>query len=724
MPNNTKHRTLNTKQHIPRLLSFLGAFIFIVQTVTAQSGSTWLPTFGPPGGTVHTFAMLGENTVFAGTNRGVYLSLDNGTTWLQRSAGFITEEVMALMVTQTGTLFAGTEDGLYRSTDTGLTWSKLDTGVESPSFTAFTQGGDSLFAGGPQGVIWSIDNGESWESINEGLRDTRIRALAYTQEGDVLAGTEEGVFQLVQLSSEWIEANIGLNRITDRIINTIRRYDERRLLAGTASGVFFSDADSIGWSPTIGEFNGELTENIIDLTIDQAGQIFAATPHIVYKSTDEGINWQSITRGLPAIQPPIQAINALHLNSNNEVLAGTAYYGVIKYVASIEQWQTSTKGLATQDVSSLMLNAFGDLLAGTQTGLFTSSDQGASWNQFIVLEDASGFDLLHQDQEGRLFANGPTLSISVNNGNTWTPIRPDRADAFVVLQDNSFIATTGQSNSVLRSTSDGETWTEVGTIPSQAALFEAYQFLEDNEGRVLIGTEEGLFRSPDNGAEWEQLSLDGRSDRGRSLDKDLTGRIYAGGHEGLYRSDENGDNFVLILEVDSGVVKVLVQDERRYLVLTENEGILRSVDEGASWSPLNDGLPANPELLAGIFDNITIVDGLNAYISVRGTGIYEGRNIIQLSNEESILANTFNVTAYPNPFSENVHISLLFDRSEHISIEIFDMLGRIVSTLHDAQLPSGQRTMEWDTTGLPPGIYFVHVHSITQRSVHAIVKAR
>ena len=714
----------NTKHPIAALLSFLGALVFIVQTVTAQNGTTWIPTFGPPGGTVHSFATLGENAVLAGTNRGVYLSLDNGATWLQRSEGFINEHVNALMVTQTGALFAGTGEGLYRSTDTGLTWSKLDTGLESPSFTAFTQGGDSLFAGGPQGVVWSMNNGDSWELLDDGLRDLGIRALAYTQEGDVLAGTEEGIFQLVQLSSEWIEASIGLNRITDRMINTIRRYDARRLLVGTASGVFFSDADSIGWNQTIGEFNGELTENIIDLTVDQEGQIFAATPHIVYRSNDEGINWESITRGLPAIEPPIQGLNALHLNSNNEVLAGTAYYGIVKYIAPIEQWQPSTKGLATQDVPSMILTPFGALLVGTQTGLFTSTDQGATWSQVIVLGDVSGFDLLHQDQQGRLFANGPTLSISANSGDTWTPIRSDRADAFVVLQDNSFLATTAQSNSLLRSTTEGETWIEVGTIPSQTALFKAYELLEDNKGRVLAGTAEGLFRSTDNGATWEQLSLDGRIDIVRSLARDLTGRIYAGGNEGLYRSDENGDNYTLILEVNSGIEKVLVQDERKYLVLTVSEGILRSVDEGASWSPLNDGLPENPKLLTGILDHITILDGVNVYLSVRGTGIYQGRNVIQLSNEESKTANGYNVTAYPNPFAENVNISLQFERTEHASIEIFDVLGRKVATLLDAPVQPGQRMVVWHTASMPPGTYFVRVQGITQRAVHAIIKAR
>ncbi|MBX2820725.1 MAG: T9SS type A sorting domain-containing protein, partial [Rhodothermaceae bacterium] len=219
-------------------------------------------------------------------------------------------------------------------------------------------------------------------------------------------------------------------------------------------------------------------------------------------------------------------------------------------------------------------------------------------------------------------------------------------------------------------------------------------------------------------------SLEGRSDIGRTLAKDLTGRIYAGGNEGLYRSDERGDNFVLILEVDSGVEKVLVQDDRKYLILTKNEGILRSVDEGASWGTLNEGLPGDTELLTGIFDDLTLVDGLNAYVSVKGAGIYQGINIIQLSNDGSNTANAFNTTAYPNPFSEKVNIRLHLDRTEHVSIEIFDVLGRNVATLHDAPIQSGQSTLEWDTVGLPLGIYFVRVQGITHREVRAIVKSR
>ena len=717
---------MNVKSQLKNAASLI-CFVLIghFQFLAAQDPANWQPTSGPPGGTVLTFATMSDNVVLAGTNRGVFLSQDNGVTWIARSEGYITDEVRTIVIGPTGTIIAGTNEGLYRSTDSGASWVRLDTGLALPSFTASTSGGSSLFVAGPMGVLRSIDDGETWQQINEGLRNTRVSSLEYTQQGDVLAGTEEGLFQWIELPNDWREASNGLNKTSDRIIYTIKQYDDRRLLAGTASGMFIADADFIEWSPLIGLLDSNREAHVIDLAINQSGIIYAATPEIVYRSEDEGINWEPLSRGLPPISADIQSLNTLHLNSNEELLTGTVYYGVHKYAAAIKQWETSTQGLSTLSVTSMVLNAFGDVLAGTYSGLFTSSDQGATWNQTITLENLEGFELIHQDFQGRIFANGSSVMFSQDEGVNWTSIRPERVHALIVLEDNTFLTQPENSADILRSASDGEAWTTVGTFPFQADNDFIYGFIEDAQGRVLAGTEEGAFRSSNQGASWDNLSIANEATGSvRSLAKDASGRVYLATDQGLYRSDEQGDVFELILDVESGIKEIRVVDEDNLLVITADEALVRSIDGGVTWTALNEGLPEGAILLSVLVDDRTIVDDIGAYISIQGAGIFRRSGVIQLSTNLEGPLSDLEITPFPNPFAHSLSISIDLKYHDHLRIEIFDVLGRRVQVLHNAPVQLGHHEINWDTTSLPAGAYFIRLVQKDQQVIRPVIKAR
>ena len=66
----------------------------------------WVQTNGPYGGDVWCFAVSGTNLI-AGTNGGVFLSTNNGTSWTQVNNGLTNTGVLSLAVSGTN-LFAGT----------------------------------------------------------------------------------------------------------------------------------------------------------------------------------------------------------------------------------------------------------------------------------------------------------------------------------------------------------------------------------------------------------------------------------------------------------------------------------------------------------------------------------------------------------------------------------------------------------------------------------------
>jgi hypothetical protein len=66
---------------------------------------------------------------------------------------------------------------------------------------------------------------------------------------------------------------------------------------------------------------------------------------------------------------------------------------------------------------------------------------------------------------------------------------------------------------------------------------------------------------------------------------------------------------------------------------------------------------------------------------------------------------------YPNPFNPETVISFEVRATSHITLEVFDLLGRRVSVLVDQTLPQGTFASRWDAARMPGGIYFYRLTS-------------
>ena len=77
--------------------------------------------------------------------------------------------------------------------------------------------------------------------------------------------------------------------------------------------------------------------------------------------------------------------------------------------------------------------------------------------------------------------------------------------------------------------------------------------------------------------------------------------------------------------------------------------------------------------------------------------------------------------ASPNPFAQETHIRLNLDRERHASLQVFNVRGEHVRTVHDAKLGAGRRTLTWDGrnqagVSVSNGLYFYRV-TVDGRSV-------
>jgi flagellar hook capping protein FlgD len=70
----------------------------------------------------------------------------------------------------------------------------------------------------------------------------------------------------------------------------------------------------------------------------------------------------------------------------------------------------------------------------------------------------------------------------------------------------------------------------------------------------------------------------------------------------------------------------------------------------------------------------------------------------------------------PNPFARLTTLRFALPQSEHVRLEVFDLLGRRVSVLADGTFEAGEHAVQWDGRGahgalLSAGVYVARIHA-------------
>ena len=166
-----------------------------------DGGQTWSPvTAGISNFSVLALlALQGDDVLASGYDAVSFagrlmISHDRGATWSVHSTSGTVPRIQRFQFDSAGRLFALAFDGLYLSLDQGSTWTRIGTSIYAPTALVIDWF-DRLYAGSSDnGVFLSEDHGLTWSALNTGLSDLRVNSLMLDDAGYLFAGTDTGPF--------------------------------------------------------------------------------------------------------------------------------------------------------------------------------------------------------------------------------------------------------------------------------------------------------------------------------------------------------------------------------------------------------------------------------------------------------------------------------------------------------------------------------------------------
>jgi hypothetical protein len=79
------------------------------------------------------------------------------------------------------------------------------------------------------------------------------------------------------------------------------------------------------------------------------------------------------------------------------------------------------------------------------------------------------------------------------------------------------------------------------------------------------------------------------------------------------------------------------------------------------------------------------------------------------SSESTIIESS--LEAYPNPVNDFATISLALQRSQTISLKIYDMKGGLIKIIAEGFFEAGNHTFSWDASQASEGFYLLQLYS-------------
>jgi photosystem II stability/assembly factor-like uncharacterized protein len=483
---------------------------------------------------------------------GIYRSTNGGQSFQRTAAAFcrglyvVPDDFNTMYYSATG---VGESNGLYRSVNAGRNWT-LVSGVVSGAevdrlAVGLSRDGQRIHVGGAQGdnivIQRSNDGGASWTAP----RLTPAPGFDDFDPGNAFSYCESqcGYDNVIAVNpfnaNDVYYGGVGLYRSTDGGIR-FSRVGENNTPAAPGPGPLHVDHHVLLYHPTI------------------AGLLYNGNDGGIYRSTDGGSNWASLSGTLATLQ---HYHVSLHPTDPSILYSGNQDNGTTRRTSS-NTWTEvvgGDGGFSAIDQSNPQIV----YASTTELNLLKSTNGG---NSFFNVSFDFGNDpvqfiapfVMDPVDSRVLYAGTNRLWKTSNGGSSWVPLSAsmvgggeDSISAIAIAtSDRSVIYTAGSDGSVAKLTSTGSALIDKPPLPNRYASDIAISPIDASTMLVSFSgfnsatpsTPGHVFRSSDGGASWVDVSdnLPDAPVNAVAIRPDLPNEVYVGTDVGVYVSFSGG----------------------------------------------------------------------------------------------------------------------------------------------------------------------------------------
>lgn len=646
-------------------------------------------------------------TSYAYGASGFWISSDSGISWNKFTNGLNARSLVGLELDSMSKMYVLTSNGgIFHSTDNGINW-ELSYSIQTTAYSIEIDNDNNIYVGSNLGIYKSSDSGNNWSQVY--YQYGGIRKL-YVADSIIYAlrGGYYGIIYSTDAGTNWENFGLVGFYLYDIIeINNI-------VYSGTKKGLRETSDSGINWSLSF-KYDDTFVK-VNDLLVLSNSKLLTSTNEGVFTSTNNGMFWN---------QTRIIA-NARYIftdNTGNLYSLSDSTYKSTDYGQTWFSFYGSVTLLFVNDSNQVFI-AYGD---GTTGGVIVrrSLDNGITWNywEFIpgVWDIATKIFVLTQVHSGSLYLSHREWGV-YHPGNIWVDNRYLRKyqsahnsstviDGKIVqdiLVNDSTMYLSTQDAGIFKSYDEGYT-----LIPINTGLTsnDIRQIIKTPEDVLICLASNGVFRSLDNGNHWASLGLNGL------ISSAINSIYYNNGL--LYACTDNGIGIFIgelpveLTSFNASITQNKVQLDWVTATELNNNGFeVQRKLENADWITIGfvqgNGTTTKPTSYTYL-DDVSEFNSYKIYYRLKQidyNGNYEFSDeveVITLPLEYSLSQN------YPNPFNPTTKIKYEVPVNTNVTLEVFDVLGRLIKILVNENKSAGRYEVEFNASELSSGLYLYKI---------------
>ncbi len=568
-------------------------FIFIIiissmQFAQSDPNINWLHP-SPQGQQLNWIKMWDANNWYLAGQYGMFMkTTDAGQTWtVNNKAGWPNNTYPGTLTNwhanagwffdpNNGIIVGSNANGVLRTTDGGETFDTLTILPGSQSgknlYNIYFVNSNVGFICGSSAykIFKTTDGGSTWNQLPNLPGDSYYDVYASDELNIIACGSSGNFFKTTDGGANWNIISLGTpNSLIDlEFINISTGY-----VAGQGGFFRYTTDGGLTWTGT----NVPMNYISAKLIVNSGNVYYAGHPTELYKSTDNGASWTTITMTTP----------------------GT--YTNLNYCADV----------------------FGSniVVAGALGNIYKSTNDGNNWNNLLQISTSASFirSIYVDNTSGKIIAAGRwtdvpgSIIISNDGGNTWeaSPFIAGQLTAFNRMQmfDDNNGYFTGDGGFFAKTTDGGLDLTPI-TIPfANQNILQDLDFINQSTGWVVGGLPFPVLTSivaktTDGGVSWINQTPAGLQGVQLAVDFVNENVGYFGGSS-LYKTTNGGDSWnTIAVPGVSNIRSIKAFDaDNLYMISSDGSGtggiFLKSTDGGTSWNPVT--LPVGTDLFGQVW---------------------------------------------------------------------------------------------------------------------------